>query len=54
MVDLIAEGKNVSTVLFLCIGNYYRLPKNCSIMSGRAGLYWTAQSRGFALERGTP
>ena len=32
MVDLIAEGKNVSTVLFLCIGNYYRLPKNCSIM----------------------
>ena len=47
----------VKTVLFLCTGNYYRsrfAEELFNHEAGRAGLYWTAQSRGFALERGTP
>jgi protein-tyrosine phosphatase len=55
MVDLVAEGENLKTVLFLCTGNYYRsrfAEEFFNHYAERAGLDWIAQSRGLALERG--
>jgi protein-tyrosine phosphatase len=55
MVDLVAEGKNVKTVLFLCTGNYYRsrfAEELFNHEADRAGLDWIAHSCGLALERG--
>lgn len=43
------------TVLFLCTGNYYRsrfAEELFNHYARRRGLYWQAQSRGLAIERG--
>ena len=47
--------RQVSTVLFLCTGNYYR-SRFAEILfnsvAGKMRLPWRASSRGLALERG--
>jgi protein-tyrosine phosphatase len=49
------KNRQVSTVLFLCTGNYYR-SRYAEILfnsvAGRMSLPWKASSRGLALERG--
>lgn len=45
----------MKTLLFLCTGNYYRSRYAEELFNhgaGRAGLAWTAFSRGLAIERG--
>jgi protein-tyrosine phosphatase len=44
----------MKTLLFLCTGNYYRSRYAEELFNhgaGRAGLAWTAFSRGLAIER---
>jgi protein-tyrosine phosphatase len=53
--DLQKTGVQMTALLFLCTGNYYRsrfAEELFNHYARRDGLNWAAQSRGLALERG--